>query len=437
MSIVEHRVPPHDVDAERCALGAAMLDADALLSVFEQARQEHFYDLRHREVFRAFWELYGESKPIDLVSVASHLHAKERLMAAGGQGYLAEMIDAVPTPRNVEGYLAAVRDVHIRRELVRVGTEIVARGFAGDPEMGLVLDEAERSLFAVAEHGQKSGVLDMGRLAPEEYARLVALSKQGRTPGLATGLARWDAITGGLQEGDLVIIAARPSVGKTALACTMAANIAAADAPVAIFSLEMTASQLTQRMLCILGDTDLHLLRRLALRTGEWERLGDISSRLARLPIFVDDTPALSPMEIRAKARRLVAREGVKMVVVDYLQLVRDRRRGQSRQQEVSDISSSLKALAKELNVPVLALSQLSRDSVKEGRKPNLSDLRESGALEQDADVVALMWRPREDEKAVVTVDIAKQRNGPTGRFDLAFVEKSAQFADLEMRRGE
>ncbi len=436
-SEIEARVPPTSLEAERALLGSALISPDACLDMLERIEVRYFYSSAHREIFNSIVRLFEADHPVDLVALATDLHAHGKLVGVGGQGYLVQVMDEVPSPGRVAYYAGVVREKHLRRQLIAGGQKIIEGGFNEAVDIDALLDDAEGHIFRVAEGREATEASTIRELVHEQFDKLSELSQRRISmTGLPTGLSRMDTMLSGLQEADLVVLAARPSVGKTALACGVARHLTVEEkVPVAFFSLEMTRAQLTRRLLCLQGQLCLQHTAGGRLSPEDWAKLTMSAGKLSEAPLFIDDTPGISPLEIRAKARRLVARHGVKAIFVDYLQLIRMNTRHSSRQQEVSEISMSLKNLAKEVNCPVVALSQLSRDSVKAGRKPNLSDLRESGAIEQDADVVILLYRRDEKNRGVVTADVAKQRNGPTGHFDLAFVEHCARFGDLETRR--
>lgn len=439
LSILEERVPPHNLEAEMALLGAALLSEDARLAALEEVRPDFFYKKGNALVFEAIQELFEKNQSCDLVTLTELLNRRNILTEIGGQAYLAEMIDLVPSPANIPQYIRIVRDHHVRRCLIGKCSQIIHRSYQLSDDVEQLLDESEQSIFEVAEGKARRENLPIRQLVHDSFDKLTRLAQRKESlTGLPSGLEKLDAMTSGFQKSDLVIIAARPSMGKTALACSIARYLVIEKkVPAAIFSLEMSCEQLVQRMMCAEARVNLLNMRSGRLGQADWTKLTMAAGRLSEAPFFIDDTPAMSTMEIRARARRLVARENVGIIFVDYLQLIRNRGRFENRQQEISEISAALKSLAKELEVPVLALSQLSRAPEREKRKPQLSDLRESGAIEQDADLVMLLVREEifgetEENAGLADIIVAKQRNGPTGDFQASFIKEYARFENLE-----
>lgn len=444
---VYRRVPPQSLEAEQSVLGAILLDNHAIDRVIEILGEDDFYRESHRKIYRAMLSLTDRSEPADLVTLTEALRSRGDLESVGGSDYLIQLVDRVPTAANVASHAKIVRDRSALRRLITVATEITAAGYDAPPDVREVLDRAENAIFQISEREVKEGFQPMEALMTSTFKLIERLheNKQSVT-GVTTGFVDLDKQTAGLQPSDLIIIAARPSMGKTAFCLNIAANAAfRGDVGVAIFSLEMSAEQLAMRMLCSEAKVDLSRVRTGHLAEREFPRLAMAAGKLADSAIYIDDTPAMSVMELRAKARRLMrsAKKKLGLVIVDYLQLMRgsDASRD-SREQEISEISRSLKALAKELHLPVIALSQLNRQV--ESRNPpipRLSDLRESGAIEQDADVICFIYREdkyieESNRKGVAEIIVAKQRNGPVGTVELAFREEYTCFENREMGAG-
>ena len=437
---------PQSDEAERSVLGAVFVDNDRLDDVAELLRPEDFYRAPHQRIFRHMLALAVDGRPIDLITLHDRLEADGGLEAVGGAAYLAQLLDGVPRLINARHHAEIVRERSVRRQLIRTAGEIATEASAGEMTLEQLLGDAERRVFAIAEQRMAPGFESMATLL-ERTMTAIEERQAAESPftGVPTGFDRFDELTSGLQSGDLVILAARPSMGKTAWALSAAQNAAIRHGrKVAIFSLEMSAQQLVLRMLFSEARVDSQLMRRGKLTDRHWSRLADGFNRLARAGIFMDDSTGTTPAEMRAKCRRLKAEQGLDLVVVDYLQLMTAGGRFENRQQEISTISRSLKGMARELGVPVLALSQLSRapDQRTGDHRPHLSDLRESGSLEQDADVVAFIFRPEVyaaragkdpgDDKGVAEIIIAKQRNGPTDSVKLAFVKQWTRFENWQ-----
>jgi len=442
MAEVGGRVPPQSVDAEESVLGAILLDNTAIDRVTGVLQPDDFYRESHRKIYRAMQVLADRSEPADLVTLGEVLRGRGELTDVGGAAYLAELAERVPTAANVAYYAKLVRDKAVLRNLITTATSIAERGYAGQ-EVKELLDRAEQEIFALSDREVRPAFVRLDGLLNSTFDTIERLfeNKQAVT-GVTTGFADLDRLTAGLQPSDLVIVAGRPSMGKTALCMNIAENAALkADAGVAIFSLEMSKEQLAMRMLCSQAHVDLKRVRTGHLNDAEFGELAKAAANLSEAKIFIDDTPALTVLELRAKARRL-SRDptaNLKLVIVDYLQLMRSSEGKDSREQEISEISRSLKALAKELHLPVLALSQLNRQvENRHPPKPRLADLRESGAIEQDADVIAFIYREEvydEDtpRKGIAEIIVAKQRNGPLGNVDLAFLREYTRFENYEM----
>jgi len=436
-----HRLPPQNLEAERAILGAIMLDPDALGVALDEVSADDFYRPEHRCIFTAMCRLFEAGAPIDGITVAEELERQGELQRAGGADYLADLIEGTATAANILYHCRIVREKAVLRRLIHVTGEIAGEAYEGAQETSTILDHAQDRIYAIAEKQQTQAYAALSDVVPVAFQRInEAYQDKKEVTGLPTGFADFDRMTAGLQPSDLIILAARPSMGKTALAINIATNVALKQKKaVAIFSLEMAREQLVMRMICSVGGFNNHDLRRGQIRAEDWTRLTDTCSRLSEAPIYIDDTSGISVLEMKAKARRLKQQHQVELIIVDYLQLMTSSQRADNRQQEISQISRNLKGMAKDLGVPVIALSQLSRAVESRGdHKPMLSDLRESGSIEQDADVVLFIYREEyynpEDESArnKATVIIGKQRNGPVGQFDLHFHKVYTRFSDLQ-----
>jgi replicative DNA helicase len=438
------RVPPHNAEAEQAVLGGILMRPQLMHSIVDRLTAEDFYLPAHTVIFRSFLELYRKSAPIDLISAAEQLRSMNALEEAGGAVYLGELAQAVVSGANAEYYADIVRDKALQRGLINACSGIIANCYDASREVSELLDESEQAVFAISQRTSGKDFSSTQDLLGKVFDNLSKLADaKDVITGVTTGYTRLDKLTAGLQPSDLIIVAARPSMGKTAFAMCMALHAAVRQSvPVAVFSLEMSKEQLMQRMLAVWGKVDLSKLRRPSLLTDEdWQRLYSAADVVARAPIYIDDTPALSTLELRARARRLKADKGLGLVVVDYLQLMRTSRRTDSRELEISDISRSLKGLAKEMDVPVVALSQLNRKVEERGdKRPMLSDLRESGAIEQDADVIMFVYRddvykyqkPAErPPQGIAEIIIGKQRNGPVGIAELMYMSPYTSFEDI------
>ncbi|MFQ5877652.1 MAG: replicative DNA helicase [Acidobacteriota bacterium] len=435
---------PHNIDAERSVLGAILVENAAINRAQEILTEQDFYREPHRKLFKAMSRLSERSTAIDPVTVKDALLRSGDLDSVGGPAYIASLVDEVPRTANVEYYARIVKEKSVLRSLIEAGARIVSSAYEASQDVEEILDQSERLIFRIAQDQLRSGFVPMRSIADESLATIERLAEhRDLVTGLSTGFPRLNEYTSGLQPSDLVVVAGRPGMGKTSFALNIAQHAGMKEARrVGIFSLEMSREQLFLRLLTGLARIDAHRLRTGRLTKEEWTRLTLAMGEVAAAPIFIDDTPGVSVLEMRAKSRRLKLEKGLDLVVVDYLQLIRSRSRFENRNQEISDISRSLKEMAKELNLPVIAISQLSRAPEQRGgdRRPQLSDLRESGAIEQDADVVMFIYReevykPTEENRGRAEVILAKQRNGPIGRIDLAFIREYTKFEELEWRQ--
>ena len=439
----EIRIPPQNGDAEKAVLGAMMLSEEAIGIAIEHLDSFYFYETSHQKIFASVKDLYASRKNVDLITLSDFLKNKAMLDAIGGLSYLTELADFVPTAANVRHYIDIVKDKGIQRRLIKNSTEIISKSYGVDVNVDELVDCAEQLIFEIANAKQKQQAVHVKDLVKVAIANIDSLYQRKESiTGVPTGFIDFDRATSGLQKSDLIIIAGRPSMGKSAFAVTIAEFAAVnKNIPVAIFSLEMSKEQLVQRMLCSQAQVDAHKVRTGFLSPSDWPHLTKAAGVLSNVSIYIDDTPAISALELRAKARRLKAAHDVGLIIVDYLQLMQSSTKSESRQQEISEISRSLKALARELNVPLIAISQLSRAvESRQDHRPQLSDLRESGAIEQDADVVVLLMReeyynPTEENRGIAEVIIAKQRNGPTGTVKMKFFKEYVKFANLETAR--
>ena len=440
IDLSQPRLPPQNVEAEQSVLGAVLLDNQAMAKAMELVVEENFYRTAHRKIYRAMLELSETGEVIDHITLTERLKAQGELEAVGGAAYLAELVQIVPSSANIRYHSKIVRDKALLRELLHASTEVLTRGYEGTAPIDELLDFAERTVFSIAQGKLDRSFSPINAIIKESLDLVDKLSKRKEhVTGVPTGFYDLDDITAGLQPSDLVVIAGRPSMGKTSLVLGMAAHAALhAASSVGIFSLEMSKPQIVLRMLSSEARVDSHALRTGKLQKEDWWRLAEAAGRLEQAPIYIDDTGGITVQQMRGKARRLKAERGLDLLIVDYLQLMQGRSDAESRQQEISDISRSLKALAKELNVPVIALSQLSR--AVEARKPPipmLADLRESGAIEQDADVVMFIYREdvydqNSERKGIADILVSKHRNGPIGKKELFFHDRYAKFESLD-----
>lgn len=437
------KVPPQSQEAEMSILGAMLMEKEAINKAVEGISADSFYKEAHKRIFEAILSLFDKNEPADLVTLTEELKGRGELDMVGGVGYLATILNSVPTAANIDYYIKIVKDKAALRGLINAATKIVTMAYQGEGEVSDLLDEAERLIFNVVERKAARDFIQLRQMLPDTFKAIEALYKEKRSiTGVPSGFIDFDSMTSGFQISDLIIIAGRPSMGKTSFVLNIAQYVGAKrdrphTYPVAIFSLEMNKEQLVQRMLCAEARVDARKLRTGYLGEADWPKLTTAAGILNEADIFIDDTPAISILELRAKARRLKSAQDIRLIIIDYLQLMQGGARVESRQQEISEISRSLKSLARELNVPIIALSQLSRAVETRGgeRRPQLSDLRESGALEQDADLVAFIYRPEvynpERDKGIAEVIIGKQRNGPTGVVKLAFIREYTRFESL------
>jgi replicative DNA helicase len=434
------RLPPQSIDAEQSVLGALLIDRDAVVEVAEILRPEDFYRSPHGTTFAVILELYERREPVDIVTVSEGLERRGELEHVGGSAYLTSLINLTPTAVNAVYYARIVERKAVLRNLIAAAGRIAGIGYDENADVDESIDRAEQELFAVSQKRVSSGFAALKSLLHAAYDRLDYLHQhRGEISGIRTGFADLDAMTTGLQKSDLIVVAARPSIGKTSLALNFAEHAAVREGKtVGIFSLEMSKEQLVLRLLSSVANIDSQRLRTGFLEEMDFTRLAPAMNALAEAPIYIDDTPNISTMELRTKARRLQAESGLDMLVVDYLQLMQStvQSRDSNRVQEVSEISRGLKALARELEVPVVALSQLSRQAeMRESKEPRLSDLRESGSIEQDSDLVLFLWREKDrggedqdQEGEVVNLKLAKHRNGPTGETKLWFRKRQTRF---------
>lgn len=440
------RVPPHNHEAEQSVIGAIFLEPQSLITVAEIVMPEDFYRLAHQKIFQTMLTLSDHGKAIDVVTVTEELSVKKELEDVGGLSYLTEIANAVPTAANVAHYAHIVEEKSLLRRLIQVATSIVEDGFTREDEVEALLSEAEKKMMEVSNRKNAGDFIHIKDVLVKTYDNIELLhTRKGDVTGIPTGFRDLDKVTAGFQRNDLIIVAARPSVGKTAFALNVAQNVATkTDENVAIFSLEMGAEQLVMRMLCAEGNIDAQIMRTGALQNEDWRKLTMAMGSLSNAGIFIDDTPGIRVNDIRAKCRRLKQEYGLGMIMIDYLQLIQGPgRSGENRQQEVSDISRSLKGLARELEVPVIALSQLSRGvEQRQDKRPMMSDLRESGSIEQDADIVSFLYREdyydkETEDQNMIEIIIAKQRNGPTGTVKLAFVKEYNKFVTIDWSQHE
>lgn len=433
------KLPPQSIEAEQSVLGGMLLQNDAIHKVVEFLRPDDFYRDAHRKIYQAILELYQQNEPADLITTTNHLKKKGFLDNIGGASYLSELVDQVPTTANIASYGRIIREKAIVRHLIQGASDIASRGYEDQGNVDEYLDSAEKIIFEIAQRKIHQGFFQVKDIVRDSFKAIEQLyEKKELITGVPTGYRDFDRMTCGLQKSDLIVIAGRPSMGKTALALNIVEHAAVeAGLVTAVFSLEMARQQLVQRMMCSRAEVDASKLRGGFLSESDWPRLTRAAGLLSEAPIFIDDSPALNVLEIRAKSRRLQREHGVGLIVIDYLQLMRAVGRPESREREISEISRSLKALAKELEVPIIALSQLNRGvETRQDKRPQLSDLRESGAIEQDADVIAFIYRdemynPNSPDAGKAEIIIGKQRNGPTGRIMLAFRKQLTRFDDL------
>ena len=437
------KIPPHDIDAEQAVLGSMLTDKEAVNAAIESLKEDAFYRDDNRIIFQAIVNLYSKSEPIDIITLKDELESMDKFEQVGGYEYLASLPDKVPTTANVQKYIKIVEEKSILRNLIKTANEIIELGYDPTEDVEDIMDGAEKKIFDIMQSKNQKGYTPIKDVLVESFTKLEELyNRKQHITGVPTGFAELDYKTAGLHGSELILVAARPAMGKTAFALNLATNAALrGNAPVAIFSLEMSKDQLVNRILCSEAMVDSNKVRTGKLDEDDWVKLAGAIGPLSEAEMYIDDTPGISVMEIRTKCRKLKMEKNIGLVVIDYLQLVQgSNKRNGSREQEISEISRSLKVLAKELNVPVIALSQLSRAvEQRDDHRPMLSDLRESGAIEQDADIVMFLYRDdyynkESAEKDIAEVIIAKQRGGSTGTVKLYWMGNYTKFVNIERR---
>jgi len=439
------KIQPQNIEAETAVLGSMLLDREAISQAIELLNEFCFYRDAHRKIYSAITRLYNENRAVDIITVSEELKKTNSLDDIGGPACLAGIAASVPTSANILHYAKIVKEKMVLRNLISSATQIISECHDPTKEVDHLLDKAEQMIFDIASKKVESRVATLKDVIKDSIETIDNLyQRKEHITGVATGFRDLDVKTAGLQPSDLIVIAGRPSMGKSAFASCIAEHVSVVEKkPVAFFSLEMAKEQLVQRMLCSHAKVDAHKVRTGFLSQADWPRLVTAAGKLSEAPVYIDDSPGISVMEIRAKARRLKAQHDIKLIVLDYLQLMQGPAKSENRQQEISEISRSLKALARELNVPLIAISQLSRAvEQRSDHRPQLSDLRESGAIEQDADLVILLLREEyynatEENKGLAEVIIAKQRNGPVGSLNLTFVSEHMRFENLMARSEE
>lgn len=431
-------IPPHDDAAEQAVLGCMFLEREAVASAVEMLRGDDFYRPDYRGVFEAAADLFAGGIPVDVITIKNKLEEKQIFVQIGGIQLIAAISTAVSSSVNVKHYAKIVEEKSILRRLIKVSGEISQMGYEGKEDAILIMDKAEKGIFDIMQNRHSDEFVSIRDIAVEAFEKIEAIYRsKGKLTGIPTGFVDFDSKTAGLQKSDLILLAARPSMGKTAFALNIVQNAAIrGNVPTAVFSLEMSREQLVNRMLCSEAMMDAQKLRTGELADDDWPVLIQSMGTMSKAPIYIDDTPGISPMEIRSKCRRLKLEKGLGLIVIDYLQLMSGNGRNDSRQQEISEISRALKAVAREMEAPVVALSQLSRACEQRAdHRPMLSDLRESGAIEQDADIVSFLYRdeyyfPDSEKKNQAELIIAKQRNGPTGTIDLTWMGQYTKFGN-------
>jgi len=435
--MAEGKVPPHSQEAETSIIGAILIDKDAIIAVAEFLRPEHFYNENHGAIFKAVLDLYEERSPIDIVTVGDKLKKNRALSKVGGSAFLVELANSVPTASNAEKYGQIVKDLYIKRQLISAASRIADTAFDEGNSADQAIDKTEMEVFSLSQKHLKQSFMPIKDALAESFDRLDELHKMaGGLRGVPTGFRDLDNMLAGLQPSNMIILAARPGVGKTALSLNIARAVAVDyKMPGGIFSVEMSKEELTDRLLTRQSEIDAWKLKTGKLEEEDFTRFSEAMGILADAPLYVDDTPGISVLEMRTKARRLQVEKGLQLLIIDYLQLVRGRNL-ENRVQEVSEISMGIKNLARELKIPIIAVSQLSRAvEIRGGQRPRLADLRESGGLEQDADVVMFLFKEDEENPENVTLEIAKHRNGPTGAIKLRFVPSRVSFYPMEVRQ--
>jgi len=433
------KLPPQNLEAEMAVLCSMLIEEEAISYAIEILNEDSFYKEAHKIIFNAIVSLYNKSRVADIVTLIDELKKRGALEDVGGINYLTSLTTSVPTAANVRHYAKIVKEKSLLRNLIASATTIVSEAYEAQEDADDLLDKAERMIFEITSKKIEGGFVSLKEIIKDSIETIDSLyQRKTNITGIPTGFHDFDRLTAGLQPSDLIVVAGRPSMGKSAFAASVSEHVGVTEKlPVAIFSLEMSKEQLVQRMLCSHARVDANKVRTGFLSQSDWPRLTNAAGKLSEAPIYIDDSPALSILELRGKARRLKSQHDVQLIIVDYLQLLQSPTRAENRQQEIADISRSLKSLAKELNVPLVAISQLSRGPERrEDRRPQLADLRESGAIEQDADVVTLLFReefytPTEENRGVAELTIAKQRNGPTGMVTLTFIKEYTRFENL------
>lgn len=435
------KMPPQNLEAEMAVLGSMLIEEHAIADAIELLDANCFYGDANQKVFECILKMYGNNKTIDIVTLIEELKKAEDLERIGGPTYVTGLTTVVPTAANVKHYAGIVKEKSILRNLISASTNIISESYDAQGDVEKILDKAERTIFEISSRKTDTNFALIKELIKDSIETIdILYQKKAHVTGIATGFTDFDSLTAGLHPADLIVIAGRPSMGKSALMASMAEHVGiAGKKPLVIFSLEMSKEQLVQRMLCSHARVNAHNVRTGFLSQTDWPRLTNAAGKLSEAPIFIDDSASLSVLELRAKARRLKSQYDIQLIIVDYLQLMQGLPGVENRQQEISEISRSLKALARELSVPLIAVSQLSRAvESRQDRRPQLSDLRESGAIEQDADLVGLLLReeyynPTEENRGIAELIIAKQRNGPVGTIKLTFIKEYARFENLTM----
>jgi replicative DNA helicase len=441
LSEMIQRIPPNSVEAEQSVLGAMLLDKEAISTATELISGEDFYREAHKEIFEAIVDIYDKGEPVDIITLTEKLKTRNTLDAVGGITFLTNLMDAVPTTHNVKYYAKIIEDKSLLRRLIKSSNETISKSYQASEDIGEIIGDAEKSIFNISLNRSTQGFTHVKNILNVNFDKIEELYlNKGKITGVPTGFNDLDNKLSGLQKSDLILVAARPSMGKSSFMMNIVQYAAVREKiTTAIFSLEMSKEQLTQRLLCSEALIDAHRLRIGDINEDEWVKLARAMGPLSEAPIYIDDTPAITITEMRAKCRRLKLEHNLGLIVIDYLQLMQGKSSSDSRQQEISEISRSLKALAREINVPVVSLSQLSRaPEMRADHRPILSDLRESGAIEQDADVVMFLYRdeyyhPDSEKKNIGEIIIAKQRNGPTGTIELVWLGQFTKFVNKEM----
>jgi replicative DNA helicase len=439
------KIPPQNLEAEMAVLGSMLLSEEAIAQAIEILEPDYFYKEGHQKVYQAVIDLYSRNRAADLVTLIEELKKLNLLEEVGGAAYLTNLTSVVPTAANIVHYSNIVKEKAILRGLIQQATQIISESYDAQGEVDALLDKAESLIFEISSRKFVGGVVPLKELIKDSIETIDRLyQRKAHVTGIATGFYDFDVMTAGLQAQDLIIVAGRPSMGKSALLSCIAEHVGINEKiPLAIFSLEMSKEQLVQRLLCAHARVDAHKVRTGFLSQSDWPKLVTAAGKLSEAPIYIDDSPGISVLELRAKARRLKSQHNIQMILLDYLQLMRGSASAESRQQEISEISRSLKALARELKVCLVAVSQLSRAvESRTDHRPQLSDLRESGAIEQDADLVVLLLReeyynPTEENKGQAELIVAKQRNGPVGSLKLTFIKEYTRFENLMLRQAE